>query len=486
MAKRKTGIGRGLSALIPAGSQTPVTPVNTEKGSLYPVRNKNDKNRKPGSSRNQPELNPGADSVNLVEEDAAATNKVSPAATIAEVDSEVGSFEIETNSTKQPGNDSHGETQVSRVVRPSDIFFEGGTGGSSSSHPRGGSVSELLSPKPSVSRETISKRNKKTSKPAKSANASGSLEQTVGTFKSNGSDTLRAADSAKAGSKESSQQLSSETKVLADVPGAHLAEVQVDAIHPNRNQPRQVFDPDELEELAESLREVGLLQPLVVRQDPDQDGIYEIVMGERRWRAAKLANFKQVPVIIRQVDSNDLLREALLENLHRVQLNPLEEAAAYQQLMQDFGCTQAQLSKRVARSRSQIANTLRLLRLPASVQSKIAAGVLSAGHARALLGLSEPDEQIRLAERIIAEGLSVRTTEELVALGFESNRKIKRSSNKDTLNSLPLPYQQVAEQWTDLFDTRVSIKQGKHSSKLIIEFTDEADLHRITGILGKR
>ncbi|HKN46272.1 MAG TPA: ParB/RepB/Spo0J family partition protein, partial [Propionibacteriaceae bacterium] len=197
--------------------------------------------------------------------------------------------------------------------------------------------------------------------------------------------------------------------------GAHFAEIPVDQISPNPRQPRQAFDEEAHTELVHSIRELGLLQPIVVRQvSPER---FELVMGERRWRAARSAGLLEIPAIIRSTENDRLLLEALLENLHRTQLNPLEEAAAYDQLLKDFSCTHENLADRIGRSRSQVTNTLRLLRLPASVQRRVAAGVLSAGHARALLGLDDPEQQERLALRIVAEGLSVRAVEEMVTLG---------------------------------------------------------------------
>ncbi len=215
---------------------------------------------------------------------------------------------------------------------------------------------------------------------------------------------------------------------LVPVPGAYFAEIPVDRISPNPRQPRQVFDEDEMAELVHSVREIGVLQPVVVRPvpadspdaAPDGEGQrYELIMGERRWRASQQAGLSAVPAIVRETAEDDLLRDALLENLHRSQLNPLEEAAAYQQLLDDFGCTHDELASRIGRSRPQISNTLRLLRLPPLVQRRVAAGVLSAGHARALLGLDDAPAMERLAQRIVAEGLSVRSVEEIVAVGEE-------------------------------------------------------------------
>ncbi|MFI3893302.1 ParB/RepB/Spo0J family partition protein, partial [Kocuria rhizophila] len=220
---------------------------------------------------------------------------------------------------------------------------------------------------------------------------------------------------------------------LKAVPGAPFAELAVTDIHPNRKPPRQVFDEDELAELAFSVKELGVLQPIVVR--PSRDGgpeAYELVMGERRWRAGQAAGRSTIPAIVRETADNDLLRDALLENLHRAQLNPLEEAAAYQQMMEEFGATQEQLSERIGRSRPQISNTLRLLRLPALVQRLVAAGVLSSGHARALLALTDPAEMERLAQRIVAEGLSVCATEEAVALSDGLKRQSARRKAPST------------------------------------------------------
>jgi len=270
---------------------------------------------------------------------------------------------------------------------------------------------------------------------------------------------------------------------LAPVPGASFAEVGVDEVVANRRQPRQVFDEDELEELASSIREVGVLQPIVVRPLPDgEGGRYELIMGERRWRATQLAGRETVPAIIRHVEDNDLLRDALLENLHRAQLNPLEEAAAYQQLLEDFDCTPEELAARIARSRPQISNTLRLLKLPALVQRRVAAGILSAGHARALLGLSDPAAMERLAQRIVAEGLSVRTTEEIVALGDEPTAPELRRRPRTSAHTAEL--NELATRLADRFDTRVKIGMGQRKGRINIEFASLEDLNRILDVLA--
>lgn len=276
---------------------------------------------------------------------------------------------------------------------------------------------------------------------------------------------------------------------LVPVPGATFAELPVRIIVPNPRQPRQVFDEDDITELAASIKEVGLLQPIVVRRVDDEDGraeSYELVMGERRLRAAKEAGLETIPAVVRYTEDQDLLRDALLENLHRVQLNPLEEAAAYQQLLEDFNCTHAELSKRIARSRSQISNTLRLMKLPPLVQRRLAAGVLSAGHARALLGLPDVAAMERLAQRIVAEGLSVRATEELVALHDEppqaqNTRQTRRTAGSRTRRSAPLPA--LSTQLSDVFDTRVKVTRGSKKGRITIEFAGDEDLARIVETL---
>lgn len=272
---------------------------------------------------------------------------------------------------------------------------------------------------------------------------------------------------------------------LVAVPGATFAEIALDAIQPNAHQPRQVFDEEELEELASSIREVGVLQPIVVRAagtGPEGEARYELIMGERRWRASELAGQSTVPAIIRDTAESDMLRDALLENLHRAQLNPLEEAAAYQQLLDDFDCTHDELASRIARSRPQISNTLRLLKLPPLVQRRVAAGVLSAGHARALLGLSDGAAMERVAQRIVAEGLSVRATEELVTLGEEPmqpemRRRPRAGAHNPALNDL-------ASRLSDQFDTKVKVNLGQRKGRINIEFASVQDLNRILGVLA--
>jgi ParB family transcriptional regulator, chromosome partitioning protein len=269
---------------------------------------------------------------------------------------------------------------------------------------------------------------------------------------------------------------------LAAVPGATFAEIPVASIHPNRKQPRQVFDEEELAELAYSIGELGVLQPIVVRPTrEDGEQSYELVMGERRWRATQRAGLPTIPAIVRETADDDLLRDALLENLHRSQLNPLEEAAAYQQLLEEFGTTQEELSRRIGRSRPQISNTIRLLRLPPLVQRRVAAGVLSSGHARALLSLADPAAMERLAQRIVAEGLSVRATEEAVQLSEAGERKPQRAAAPAGRNKERLDY--IAEAFSDRLDTSVRIALGARKGKMTIEFASVEDLNRIIEVL---
>ncbi len=265
------------------------------------------------------------------------------------------------------------------------------------------------------------------------------------------------------------------TDGLVPVPGARFAELPVGSIRPNPRQPRSVFDEDALDELVNSIREIGVLQPVVVRAVDDG---YELIMGERRWRATQAAGLDVIPAIVRETDDADLLRDALLENLHRSQLNPLEEAAAYQQLLDDFGCTHEELATRIHRSRPQISNTLRLLKLPPLVQRRVAAGVLSAGHARALLGLADGAAIERLAQRIVAEGLSVRAVEEIVSLGGDDaapgkRRQAPRAGQRNEA------LDELSSRLSDRFDTRVKVQLGKSRGRLTVEFASVQDLNRI-------
>ena len=259
---------------------------------------------------------------------------------------------------------------------------------------------------------------------------------------------------------------------------AQQNEVSIDAISPNPRQPRTVFDETALNELIASIKEIGILQPPVVRQT--SPGKYELVMGERRFRAAKAAGLKSIPVIIRQTPDNELLREALIENIHRSQLNPLEEGAAYAQLLNDFNCTHEELATKLGRSRPLISNTMRLLNLPPTVQRKVAAGVISAGHARALLGLTDEQEIEKLANRIVAEGLSVRATEEAVAINSPKKKGATGKSRKSAASGETLA---AAELLSDYLDTRVSIQGVSGKGKIVIEFAGREDLQRIVDLI---
>ena len=377
------------------------------------------------------------------------------------------------------------------------FFPEGSSGGK-----RGGSAKDLLQPK----RGTASSKKKRPAMPSVDAaggrRGGGSRSGLGGGI--NGSDSRQKAarvpatgSSANEADKREEQNVSRETSVdheLLPVPGASFAEIAIDQIVPNTKQPREVFDEDDLKELSASIKEVGVLQPVVVRSIPAKgrseklqeflaekpEARYELIMGERRLRASELAGETTIPAIIRETEDGDLLRDALLENLHRAQLNPLEEASAYQQLMADFGATQEELAKRIARSRPQIANTLRLLKLPPSVQKKVAAQVITAGHARALLSLSTPEEMERLAERIVAEGLSVRTTEEIVRLGKAKATPRPRARQPRPLSQLG---ESVVSALSDAYDTRVTITEGRKKGRIVIEFAGSEDLQRIADLI---
>ena len=322
----------------------------------------------------------------------------------------------------------------------------------------------------SVSRETSAKNDsekveKRREEPAQAAHEPEEVPADI---------KVKEAETVKDGDTEESS--------LVPVPGATFADLPVNLIAANPHQPRQVFDEDDITELAASIKEVGLLQPIVVRRrehGDDGEADYELIMGERRLRAAKEAGQETIPADVRYAADEDLLRDALLENLHRVQLNPLEEAAAYQQLLEDFNCTHAELSQRIARSRSQISNTLRLMKLPPLVQRRLAAGVLSAGHARALLGLPDVAAMERIAQRIVAEGLSVRATEELVALHDEPDT---RRAKPLRTRSATLPA--LSTRLSDAFDTRVKVTRGAKKGRITIEFAGDDDLARIVTALA--
>jgi ParB family chromosome partitioning protein len=276
------------------------------------------------------------------------------------------------------------------------------------------------------------------------------------------------------------QHADSATRTKRTEIGAYFADVPVTAISPNPRQPRGAFDEEAMAELVHSIREVGLLQPIVVR--PVDDDRFELIMGERRWRAAQFAGLDTIPAIVRETADDAMLRDALLENLHRAQLNPLEEAGAYQQMLDDFGCTHDELAQRIGRSRPQISNTLRLLRLTPAVQRRVAAGVLSAGHARALVTVEDATRQDDLAGRVVAEGISVRALEEMLAVGDGSSPERapkRRAPVAPGLND-------IAERLTDRFETRCRVELGRSKGKITVEFASLDDLQRILQLMDPR
>jgi ParB family chromosome partitioning protein len=269
--------------------------------------------------------------------------------------------------------------------------------------------------------------------------------------------------------------------VSGSVSGAVYREVPIDSIKPNAKQPRQVFDEEALAELEFSINEFGLMQPIVVRALPGDQ--FELVMGERRWRASQRAGLETIPAIVRETADDDMLRNALLENIHRVQLNPLEEAAAYQQLLEEFEVTHEELANRIGRSRPAITNMIRLLKLPLPVQRRVAAGVLSAGHARALLGLEDLGAQEELAARIVAEGLSVRATEEIVTLAKNEAPAKPKPAQRKPMQAPGL--QEVADRLSNSFDTRVKVELGRRKGRIVVEFASVDDLERIVELMSQ-
>ena len=276
------------------------------------------------------------------------------------------------------------------------------------------------------------------------------------------------------------QQESAAAEVPPTPEGAYFADLPIGQVSANQVQPRQVFEEEAMAELVHSIREVGLLQPVVVRRTGDTS--YELVMGERRWRAAQEAGLETIPAIVRQTDDSDMLRDALLENLHRSQLNPLEEAAAYQQLLEDFSCTHDELASRIGRSRPQISNTIRLLKLSPPVQRRVAAGVLSAGHARSLLAIEDADLQDRLAGRVVAEGISVRGLEEIVAVGDRTEQEPQVRRRRPTAPGL----KELADRLSDRLETRVKVDLGQRKGKITVDFASLDDLRRIVDIMDPR
>ncbi len=348
----------------------------------------------------------------------------------------------------------------SGVDRPSDVFF-----------PRQEGISAGQSSATALLRDAATEPGKSGEPPETSSETAPETSPEVVTEPPTGADSVPSIAGPPA--------VDEGPDALTPVPGAQFAELPVDQIVANPRQPREVFDEDELAELQHSIREIGVLQPVVVR--PIEHG-FELIMGERRLRASRAAGLGTIPAIVRHTADEDMLRDALLENLHRTQLNPLEEAAAYQQLLEDFGCTHEELASRLGRSRPQISNTLRLLKLPPLVQRRVAAGVLSAGHARALLGLPDGAAMERLAQRIVAEGLSVRSVEEIVVLGERGGESPTQRAPRQAHQAQP-ELDEHALRLADRLDTRVAISMGKRKGKLTVEFASLEDLDRILSLL---
>lgn len=465
MAEKRRGLGRGLGALIASG---PVDPPKEQTESVAPEETapKTKVKASPAKTSKAPQKaaeRPRTTSRKPVTTKAADKPSSGPdgAATAREA------------ARAKVGAEGENRTATSvRRARPSDMFF-------TSTVPQ------------DERQEAASAATPKKSKKAE-ANHRRSVPDVLGA-----SARMRSAASAMSSSSAASspsaatpaqQEHVSPQEASADgliaVPGTSFAEIDTNQIHPNRKQPRQVFDEDELDELVTSIKEVGLLQPIVVRSSHEPAGPkYELVMGERRWRATQAAGLTRIPAIIRETEDGDLLRDALLENLHRSQLNPLEEAAAYQQLMDEFACTQDELSSRIGRSRPQISNTIRLLRLPALVQRRVAAGVLSAGHARALLTVEDAEALEKLAQRVVNEGLSVRATEEAASLLRGETPQSKHRRRQEPQRHERLDH--LASSLQDRLDTNVKITLGARKGKVQIEFASVDDLDRIMNLIGQ-
>ncbi|WP_407319922.1 ParB/RepB/Spo0J family partition protein [Isoptericola halotolerans] len=438
MSQKKRGLGRGLGALIPQGP-----PQEKPVDVFFPQRDEGQDS--PGAVMTADEESHDADGG--ASNGAPGADRT--ARRSASWDSAIAGGRLSINGGSRPGDD--GTDPVAALAGLADRWEAESSGAAGTDQTMVGTIeiTERDAPEDLASAtETAGEPDRSTAAPA------------------HGTD----ADSA-------------EDDGLVPVPGARFAEVPVDQIRPNTRQPRTVFDEGELDELVDSIGEIGVLQPIVVRPDPDASDGFELIMGERRWRAAQEAGLATIPAIIRSTDDSDMLRDALLENLHRAALNPLEEAAAYRQLLDDFGCTHEELAARIARSRPQISNTLRLLKLPPLVQRRVAAGVLSAGHARALLGLTDGAEIERLAQRIVSEGLSVRATEEVVALITEGSEE-KSAPRAPRAGQRSEAMDELAMRLSDRFETRVKVNLGKTKGKVTVEFASVEDLNRILSVMA--
>ncbi|MEV4899775.1 ParB/RepB/Spo0J family partition protein [Citricoccus sp. NPDC055426] len=500
MKKNRRGLGRGLEALIqstapmeesdsaawgeaadesnPMGAESPSTPEETtdiapvveEQGSRSDAETGSEPRE--GTAGSSSEAGAPADSVDL-EASTAAPSTPRPER------SRQSRPDLTSRYLSGRSNAGAGDSVPRETRRPVDVFFPDrrsdeevdlvGTGGSTRKTRQRATMPPL---------QPRGKSGPKPETETDSANEGEKVE--VGAQSSTAPVPPRPAE-ASAGPTVH-ERTSGHGASMGSAGDAELRLIPVGEIHPNPRQPRDIFDEDDMDELVASIGQVGVLQPIVVRE-VDGPSPYELVMGERRWRAAQVAGLDEIPAIVRHTADTDLLRDALLENLHRSQLNPLEEAAAYEQLLEDFNCTQDELSSRIGRSRPQITNTLRLLKLPPLVQRRVASGVLSAGHARALLSLVDPAEMERLAQKVVSEGLSVRATEELVSLQ-DGVRQVKPQSRaKRTDRHERLDY--LANSLTDRLDTTVKITLGARKGKIAIDFASVDDLNRIMDLIGQ-
>lgn len=466
MAEKRRGLGRGLGALIPSSPATTTPAAGQGRNSAGRVGRPVDLFFTT-SSASEPE-----------------TESSSPADMQDAISPEEPAVDLSAGTNKKAG------TKAASKKKPEQAQEPGATAEAAKAVPAAAAVDDTRTVGDAVGSDSVTGSasaggaNAEEDAASKTTAGKKSEDQPAGASDSESSTDPTGpgdADAASVAELEPIAAVSRET--LVEVPGARFAEVPVEEIHPNRKQPRTVFDEDDMLELVHSVREIGILQPIVLR--PSAEGgerNYELVMGERRWRAAQQAGLDSVPAIIRSTSDDDLLRDALLENLHRSQLNPLEEAAAYQQLLDDFGCTHDELAERIGRSRPQISNTLRLMKLPPLVQRRVAAGVLSAGHARALLALGDLAEMEKLAQRIVAEGLSVRATEEIVSLADGLRRPARESKPRAGARHERLDY--LANSLSDRLDTNVKITLGARKGKLSIEFASVDDLNRIMTVIN--
>lgn len=457
MAEKRRGLGRGLGALIPSSAEPeessnagPSAAGNGRPVDLFFAAADDSRSQVGGAG---PRRGAGINKEALRGPSKRTTTRGSVAKSGADTSSEAASDEVATPAVPTPAKPAR-KAPTRGVANPEEA-----TDAKTKVAPRKPAGKASKTAKQSTGPDTLEVAKPESSAAADIANADVSRET---------------SDAAESGSMPDG---------LVQVPGATFAELPIDSIHPNRKQPRSVFDEDDMAELVHSIREIGVLQPIVVRPSAEGDAEhpYELVMGERRWRATREAGLEVVPAIIRSTQDVDLLRDALLENLHRSQLNPLEEAAAYQQLLDDFECSHEELADRIGRSRPQVTNTLRLMKLPPLVQRRLAAGILSAGHARALLGLGDPAEMEKLAQRIVAEGLSVRVTEEIVSLADGLKKPAKTAKPKLGARHERLDY--LATSLSDRLDTNVKITLGARKGKVSIEFASVDDLNRIMGVL---